>query len=246
MRKRVLHLLLFVFVIAFPLSADSAEPIFPGLSKAELQGLAGGIPVVRAVESFSRLAIPALAPGASELLGELSSMKPNYLTEVMAIVPVGATGADISRFTAALYTIENYPKIPYYSKQWKKEFPLFDSMRILEQGKTEDGRTTAKVELVMMPFESFSARYEWKRYGDTVAFSCVNATPLVYRGIRAVQPGNMVWRIIMYQVGDNIVFYGIGAVKAFDLFGALRDRLEPSFVGRTEAFLSYMLRQLNG
>ena len=36
-----------------------------------------------------------------------------------------------------------------------------------------------------------------------------------------------------------------GAVRAFDMFGAIRDRLETSFLGRVEAFFGYMSKKLN-
>jgi len=53
----------------------------------------------------------------------------------------------------------------------------------------------------------------------------------------------MVWRLEAYAEGDRWILYGIGAVKAFDMFGLLRDRLSASFMGRIEAFFGYMYKK---
>ena len=56
-------------------------------------------------------------------------------------------------------------------------------------------------------------------------------------------PGDMVWRLEAYAEEDRWILYGIGAVKAFDMLGLLRDRLSESFMGRIEAFFGYMYKK---
>ena len=199
--------------------------------------------MVHSLGDWNRLALPAAAPGAADLKAAISGLKPNYLTEVMAVLPASPEAELTVRLETALEAVGDYTKIPYYSLRWKKTFPLFDSVEILARV-TDAGSGRVDVRLVMDPFDQFPARYSWRRESNGLAFSCENTGPISYHGVRAVQSGAMIWRLVLYRSGDRMVFYGVGAVKAFDMFGAIRDRLEPSFIGRTEAFFTYMLGRL--
>jgi len=54
----------------------------------------------------------------------------------------------------------------------------------------------------------------------------------------------MVWELYVFCHNDGLYVYGVGAVKAFDLFGLFRDRLEPSLMGRVEAFFTYITKKI--
>lgn len=224
-------------------SAAGSLAVFPSLSQDEAARLDRGEAVVRSAGSWSRLAIPLGAPGAAELKVGLSDLRPNYLTEVLALLPATDPRALSARLNEALAAVSDYPRIPYYSTKWKKFFPLFNYVRILSRTMSASAAAVA-AELSMDPFDPFPALYIWQLNQTSVQFSCVNTGAISYKGIKAVQPEAMTWRLVLYRQGDNMVFYGVGAVKAFDMFGAIRDRLEPSFLGRTEAFFSYMLELL--
>jgi hypothetical protein len=60
-----------------------------------------------------------------------------------------------------------------------------------------------------------------------------------YKSFSAVSPGNMVWYLYGFPQDGAMCLYGVGAVKTFDLFGLLGDRLKTSFMGRIQAFFSY-------
>jgi hypothetical protein len=98
----------------------------------------------------------------------------------------------------------------------------------------------------MQPFEDFDAEDEYSLSGDELFFESLNASTLKYFGHSAVQPHNMVWSIYAIRSGDRCYFYGIGAMGIFDFFGAARDRLEPSFLGRVESFMKYMCGKMQG
>lgn len=232
---------LVICIMAFAASYSGlcAEAIFPGLSSDENARISRGEPVVRSLGDWNSLALPATAPGASELKAAILGLKPNYLTEVLAILPASHEAELVGRLDAALVAVGDYTKIPYYSVHWKKTFPLFDSIEILVRTDGVD-RGRVDVRLVMDPFDQFPARYSWQREAGGLAFSCENTGPISYHGVRAVQTGAMVWKLVLFRSGDSMIFYSVGAVKAFDMFGAIRDRLEPSFLGRTEAFFMYM------
>ena len=186
---------------------------------------------------------PPAAPASAELRREVEELKPNYLCEVLALFPLAEAPALFEELKASLQAVEDYPKIPYYSRQLKKFFPLFDSARI-DSRQAEARGEGARLSLAMRPFGAFSAAYSWSETGESLGFRLENSSGIAYHGVTAVQPGKMIWRILLYRSGERMVFYALGCVRAFDMFGALRDRLEPSFVGRTEAFFDYMRGRL--
>jgi len=96
----------------------------------------------------------------------------------------------------------------------------------------------------MKPFEDYKASYEYRISADSLIFRSVNLSHIAYKGIRSVAPGNMKWYLYVFHSDGFLVYYGIGAVKAFDMVGLIRDRLEVSFIGRVGAFFDYMSTQL--
>jgi hypothetical protein len=210
-----------------------------GLGAAELAALGQGEPVIRLLKGAGELSLPEAAPGGRETRAAVARLKPNYLVEVVASYPSAALSDALRGLAAALDDVEGYVGIPYYSEKNKKTYDLFDRARVLSRS-GEAGAAAIEAAMHMKPFEDYRARYEVSLSAEALLFTGANLDNLVYKGVKAVKPGEMLWRIVAYRAGDRILFFGVGAVKAFDLFGAARDRLEPSFIGRTRAFFESM------
>jgi hypothetical protein len=244
-----------------PAFAQPAPAAIRGLDAAETALLDAGRPVVRAVRDPKKLALAVAGAEADALRSRIASIKPNYLTEVVATVPAAdAAGASalLQRLAAALSDVDGYVGIRYYSTRQKTDYDLFDKMEIRSRAALPSGESIEVVQH-MEPFDDFGARYEYRlldsagaaaRAGEAsaMAFYGSNLGPIVYsyRNFKAVTSGNMVWGLYAFRDGERVVFYGIGGVKAFDLMGIFRDRLEASFTGRMTAFFTAMSERLRG
>jgi len=233
----------------------AAEPAFRNLSPAEAAAIDSGEVLIRTVRDARSLGLAAASPAADELRSRIAAIRPNYLSEVMAAFPAAddaAASALFARLAAGLSDVEGYVGIPYYSKRNKTTYDLFDKLVVQSRAALPDGESIVAIQH-MEPFDDYAARYEYRLVGPArklmaLTFSGVSLGPIIYsyRNLRAVEPGNMVWELYAFRDGDRVLFYGVGAVRAFDLFGAIRDRLEPSFTGRIQAFFDHMSRLMRG
>jgi len=243
-------------------AAPSGQPlqaVFRDLNAAELAVLEGGRAVVRTVRNPKKLALVVPGAEADALRSRIASLKPNYATEVIATVGVKSEAEAsilLERLAAALSDVKGYVGIRYYSTRQKTDYDLFDKMEIMARTKAVGGETIEVLQH-MEPFDDFGARYEYRLIdsagaaaaadkASALSFFGSNLGPIVYsyQNFKAVTPGNMVWGLYAFRDGDRVVFYGIGGVKAFDMMGIFRDRLEASFMGRVTAFFTAMSEKL--
>jgi hypothetical protein len=239
--RRAAIALLAGLALGIPAAAQGA---LRSLSADETSRLGRGEAIVRSVPDYRRLALAAPGKAADGLRSAIAALKPNYLSEVIASAQAAddaAAAAILDRLAAALAEPKGYVGIPYYSKRQKKTYDLFDKMEILAR-KAAPGGESIEVLQHMEPFDDFRARYEYSLEGGTLRFSGTNLDGIIYsyRKFKAVSAGGMLWSLYAFREGDRLIFYGVGAVNAFDLFGVFRDRLETSFTGRIEAFFTAM------
>jgi hypothetical protein len=162
---------------------------------------------------------------------------------VIALVPYTKGTEQVSKLAAALSNLEGYIGIPYWSAKMQKTYDLFDKMTILVK-KPISGGAYIEAEQHMKPFEDYKASYEYRQTNNSLVFHSVNLSHLAYKGVRSVSPGGMRWFLYVFHSGSYLVYYGVGAVKAFDMMGLIRDRLKVSFIGRVDAFFKHMFVQL--
>jgi hypothetical protein len=235
--KRSASSLAVAILVLFPCALLAEQP-FAGIGAAEAAALARGEPLVRNLRSARELA--GGAPEAERIKAEAQALGPNYVAELLALVPREGSAAAIDSLEEALLDVEGYVGIPYYSVQNKRTFDLFSSMRILSRSAAPGEATRIDASQVMLPFGEYRASYELQRSGETLRFKGANTGPISYNGVAAVKPGQMLWFVTAFPAGEYWAFYGVGAARAFDMFGALRGRLEASFVGRVQAFFRAM------
>jgi len=215
---------------------------FRNLSSEDSAAVSAGTSVFRQPAGWKDLSVPAAAPFAKDVEDTVRKLGANYIGEVVLVLPKAANPDLLAILARALSDVESHVGIPYWSRRNKKHFDLFTWVKIQERtgGEAEGGLIS---EQYMKPFDPYRARYSWSLRGERLSFLSTNLTHLSYEGKKAVSPGDMVWRLEAYAEGESWILYGIGAVKAFDMLGLLRDRLSESFMGRIEAFFGYMYKK---
>jgi hypothetical protein len=230
-----------------PGSAFAEDPgvqaYFKNRSPEELLALERGDILVGKLSDWRKMGLGASGQAADRLRERIAALRPNYVTEFMAVTQ--ADDGALDRLAAALGDVKDYVTIVYHSKRYDHDFPLFDKMTVRSR-KALPGGERIESSQHMMPFEDFDAGYEYSLSGDELYFDSQNSSSLRYGGFSAVKPGDMVWSIYALRSGGSVYFYGIGAMSAFDAFGIVRDRLETSFIGRVESFMRYMYGRMKG
>ena len=270
----LLVVLTFAFMAAVPLAnaADDVKQtflyggVFVGLTEAEKATLERGELVIHPLKDVGKLNLAYSDAETQEIQKRVKALQPNYTAEFMAAIPVrdeAQSAATISKIGAVLSDVDGYVNIPYWSKQQQSTYPLFDKIQVLDRkpgGDNKDNKSktsfTDKPESIraesievkqhMEPFDDFRARYDYRLGAGTLRFSAINEDAIVYsyQHFSAVSPGNMIWEMYAFPVNGNLYIYGVGAIKAFDMFGVFRSRLEPSLMGRVEAFFGYINKQV--
>jgi hypothetical protein len=236
--------LITAIIATFVAAAVTAKPVqlasvFEGLSTQEFEILQKGEPLIRQLSSPRSVSLVAAGAFPDEIRDHIRTLGANYIGEVLMVIP-GATSSGLLQALAKdLSNVEDYVGIPYWSKQNNRSYDLFDKMRIVQR-MTQDGGQVVVTEQHMEPFADYRARYWCKLDGLELQFRSENLTTISYKGFNAVAPTDMIWYLYGFAQGGGICLYGVGAVKAFDLFGLYGERLKTSFMGRIEAFFSYL------
>jgi hypothetical protein len=215
---------------------------FTGLAAKELGDLSEGKAVIRTGSNPRVLAIAASNGTAGEIRDRFAKLGPNYFAEFLYVAPFSA--AYLDALQALLADPKNFVGMSYYSKRNGKTYSLFDRVDVLVREVMTGGGIAVHVRQHMEPFDEYRAVYSSRRVDKTLFFSLENEDPIVYtyQKFGAVRSGDMAWMLYAYESKGYLVFYGAGGVKAFDLLGAFRSRLETSFMGRIEAFFSFAMK----
>jgi hypothetical protein len=211
---------------------------FRNLNEKERMALATGHSVFRQPSGWRNLSMPVTAPYFNELEDWVRRSGANYLGEVILLLSREQAEAVLPEIMARLRNVEGYAGIPYWSSQFQVYYDLFEWLRVVGGSRGMNQGTVDAVQY-MKPFGEYSSTYKWLFSPLEMVFSGINTTALSYQGVKAVAPGNMNWILRAWSHDNWWLFYGLGCVKAFDLFGTLRTRLSVSFMGRIEAFFRY-------
>ncbi|AEJ19715.1 DUF6675 family protein [Gracilinema caldarium] len=200
--------------------------------------------IIHSINSLQDSALDFSKPNMDRLGNIFKSLKPNFLTEGISIVPL-KKGDELTVMKIIINRLKDITfldSIPYYSKRNKTTQPLFTNSKIIENN--IHGMNTAIIaEQKMLPFETARFSYSYIETENTFLFSSENISPLVYNGITTAGPGSMRTAILIEVHPGFLVCYGLGGAKAFTFFGLFNDRLETAIVGRIEAFYSWFFNQ---
>lgn len=249
-----LALYLFLVMSILPLgvvfaqaTATTKVPVagFRNLAAEDVLLLSQGQTVFRQPDNWRGLSVPVSAAFYNEVEDTIRKGGHNYIGEVILVLPMAQAEALIPALKKRLLDFEGYAGIPYQARRSKRWYDLFDYVKVVG-GSTNSNGGLVDVLQFMEPFGEYGSTFEWSIKADSLTYSGRNTSSLSYKGVRAVSPGNLIWRFHAYPVEGYWLFYGLGAVKAFDLFGTLHDRLSASFMGRIEAFFRHVYHSSYG
>jgi hypothetical protein len=227
-----------VFAAPALLGGQEANRALRGLSDDERATLQAGKALIRQASSRS-LSLASSGPFADEIRARIRDMNANYVGEVIMEVPAASGVGTLKRLARDLANVEGYIGIPYWSKQNNRTYELFDRITVLQRSLQPTGQTVL-VDQHMEPFADYQARYSYELNGAELRFRSENLTQISYKGFDAVAPGNMVWYLYGFPTEGETLLYSVGAVKTFDMMGLFSERLRTSFMGRIQAFFSYL------
>ena len=242
MKKKLLYLLLTQFTLC--ISSQSYFEIFnSSISKNELIKLEQGEILVRNIGNKTKLCLTQSNNFYVNLLQEqISSLKPNYLAEIIKIVPKKLNSNLYEEIYNLILDVESYTNIPYFSEQQQKWYKLYDSVEINLLEKKENF-INMDLTVLMIPFDFININGKLEKNNNTIYFTMINNSPIIYtdKKITCIKPENMLCSIVIFEYRDYYILYGIGAVKAPSIF-FLRDRIDTAFIGRIKHFCKYMFK----
>lgn len=229
-----------LFFTAFTLSAQ----VFNNkLTSDEQQQLANGELIIRNIGKAKNISINGVNPTLSQTIDSIEELKPNYLAEVIRMVPYAGNEDLLEKLRPIILNVEDYVEIPYYSERNKKNYDLYSSVKIKSQ--SDDG-TTARLNAIleMSPFGEIDTDIFLTTEGETLYYENTNLNGLKYNGgITVIKDKCMKSLVTVFRSGDSWILYGIGGVKAPSIF-FLRERVETSFMNRIKTMCSYFFEHL--
>lgn len=221
------------------LSLRAQELPFRGVASEELSRLEKGERVFRELDSYKEARLETQGRYSRELLELLEEVDPNFLAEILMVIPVDPERENLEYLQDALMRVTNYDTIPYYSVDNEKWYKLFYDSELLSSKNPEEGKTVITALHRMKPFKTHETRYEYVRDGDVLFFNGTNTSSIHYNRFRAVKEGNMQTLLWIRDEGDRLLVYGAGGAKAFTFFGLFGSRMDDAFVGRMDAFFAW-------
>ena len=244
--KKPFFLLLLVLLLFFSafLAADGILP--SGFSENDLELLNRGIPVIRRLDSIRNVQTAGKSSNQRELIQHFSDLRPNFLAEAIFLLPVpeGQEEAILNEVTALLQNFGGYEEIPYYSQRNRAWFQLFYDVELLNFRQQTAEISKAELSMQLLPFDPGVMTFSFEHDGEHLSFQNWNRDPLYYRSVKAVKEERMQTGLVVENHPGALVFYGLGGAKAFTFFGLFGKRLETAFLGRVEAFFSWLYEEM--
>lgn len=245
-KKNIIFFIL-IFISSVFLHSQSIKDIFNNkITDSEIKQLENGETVIKNIGKPQNI---SLTNSNNKLVEDIHDViyekDPNYLAEIIKIIPKSNNEDIISKLFEAIMDIESYTEIPYFSERHQCYFNLYDSAKInYIQGTENEKKLNFTVE--MEPFGTITMNGKISKTDNSLSFSMENTTKVIYENmhITCAKVGNMYSAIVLFEYGDYYILYGIGGVKGPSIF-FLRDRIDISFVGRINSFCKYMFEKID-
>lgn len=197
-----------------------------------------------------------LAPAfGSQIMGDILAIDPRIGVEVLFLVdaPRGINGVD-AELLATMQAITTMEGIEYYSASRDRMRTLFYESYVVAGPDADERlsdprptRLTASDRIYIYQHDSSFGRnvYEltYTATEDAVRLRMQNLTRMMYRGIiPAVGPEELGLDLVVYPLGDKVLFYGNSAARPVSLLG-MEARVQRSFYNRLVALYQWFLSQ---
>jgi uncharacterized protein DUF6675 len=212
---------------------------FSDLSSSDLATLNRGEAVSKTLDSYKEIRLQPVDEESKKLLELMKKVKPNFLSEVLMVIPVEEGQDYLSAIQANLMDVEKFDSINTWSIRREKEFPLFEDTTIISVNSNNSEKSSVEAAHTMRPFRPHESIYEFLLKENTFLFTSTNSTVIKYNMFRAVKKGNMINILWIKDLGSTLFVYGAGGASVSPFFTLFGDRLDDSFTGRVEAFFSW-------
>lgn len=243
---KFLAIIIFSFFTTLLFSSSFSDMFNKKITQDELQRLEQGEIIIRNIGTVRKL---SLTESNNDLIKkvqkELNDRNPNYLAEIIKVVPKKGNETLIQQIYDGINDIESYTEIPYFSERQQKWYDLYDSVVINSTSGTENNKIN-EYSVEMTPFGIIDISAELEKTDNSLYFSMINKSKVIYeyKNITCIKPKKMYSSIVLFEYNDYYVLYGIGALNAPVIF-FLQDRIETAFIGRMKYFCKYMFEQIN-
>lgn len=249
--------LFFLFIFCFSLSFAeqykvNLDRIFNShLTEEGKKILLSGQVLIRNTKNYSNICIQQGNENAVKLMSEMKELRPNYLSEIIQIIPEDSQPDIISKINKVLSDIPSYKGIPYYSEHNKIWVDLYSDAKIIEeksdfQNSENSPAKTIKVinaDFFMEPFGTILSEIKIITSKNLLYYENINSDYIKYNSINCVSPHNMKSVIIVFKTEGHWVLYGIGGVNAPKI-PFLAKRIELSFMNRIKTFCNFVFDKL--
>lgn len=239
-------IIFFSFSTTLLFSSNFSDMFNKKITQDELQRLEQGEIVIRNIGTIRKL---SLTESNNDLINkvqkELIDRNPNYLAEIIKVVPKEGNENLIQQVFEGINDIESYTEIPYFSERQQKWYDLYDSVVINSTSGTENNKIN-EYSVEMTPFGIIDISAELEKTDNSLYFSMINKNKVIYeyKNITCIKPEKMYSSIVLFEYNNYYILYGIGALNAPSIF-FLQDRIETAFIGRMKYFCKYMFDQIN-
>ena len=120
-------------------ASAGAGGFFVNRSAEEVAALDRGEIIVGKLADWRAMGLGAAGVHPDALRARIAALKPNYVTEFMAVAP--SDSLSLERLDSALRDVEGYLSVPYLSKRYDQVLPFFDKMTITSRKASAGGET---------------------------------------------------------------------------------------------------------
>ncbi len=153
-----------------------------------------------------------------------------------------------------LLSISTMKGIEYYSQSRKRMRTLFTDSYVLQSKENKvripDFTVTNPLEGITFYADQIDKTFgeniyktEYKSDGETIWIRMSNETPMKYKFIRMVNPGDTSINVKVRKVDEGLLFYGVTGVHTFSFLGLERAKKE-SFYNRIKALYGWFTNSL--
>lgn len=242
--KRNLSIIIFFFFTSFFYSNnyETKEIFNDNLSPATLDSLYKNKVFVNNAKSISKLSIKNFNEQTNRLFNTLNKLNPNYLAEIIKIIPIEQNKNLIFELKTILTDIHSYKGIPYYSEHNDIWVDLYKEAKIISKNNYKS-KDQIKAYFWMEPFKEIYSTINIDYYSNSIFYENINTSDIKYKDFTCIKSSNMKSFIIVLKTKTHWIMYGIGAVKAPKI-PIVTKRIELSFMNRIKTFCNFIFDKM--
>jgi hypothetical protein len=161
-------------------------------------------------------------------------------------------GKDTTFISVILRSLSHLQGVEYYSTSRKKMRILYEKSYVIDSPSTRSrlpdpvsasaDRLSVFVLQKDMTFGEYVYRYSYRQDADSVSFTSTNVDTLNYSFLKLIEPGNLRVSLVVTDLGDYILVYGLTSAVFPELPG-LGGKINSSFSTRADAVYKWFIEE---